>query len=162
MLTKGRDNMKPKSFGREPMKRAAIYARVQPTSQEQDNFALISQIEQCKAYCQEKGYSVEEKHIYSQSQIEAIELMPEPRPFDILIVCSIDRLSRSQVQAAAIIDRLNQHGVTVESVDGTIQDDIAKLAKVIKEAVAQIERQQIIKRMKHGREAKKAQREQQQ
>src|SRR5947207_8019277 len=42
-------------------KRAIIYAR-SATSQEKGNIALISQIEQCKDYCTEQGYTLQ--HIY--------------------------------------------------------------------------------------------------
>jgi DNA invertase Pin-like site-specific DNA recombinase len=148
------------SFGHEP-KKAAIYARVQQNSQEQDNLALVIQVAQCLAYCQEQGYSVEEKHIYSQDQIEVIETALEPRPFDILVVSSIDRLSRIQLQATAIIDKLNQYGVTVESIDGSMQDDITQIKNAVKEEVERIQRNMIGKCIKYGKAAKKAQREQQ-
>jgi DNA invertase Pin-like site-specific DNA recombinase len=143
-------------------KKAAIYAHVQPTSQEQDDLALIIQVAQCLAYCQEQGYSVEEKHIYSQDQIETIETALEPRPFDILVVSSIDRLSRSQLQATAIIDKLNQYGVTVENIDGNMQEDITQLADAVKDEVERIQRNMIGKSIKYGQAAKKAQREHQQ
>ena len=42
------------------------------------------------------------------------------------------------------------------------EENLLKLVQALKEARAQIEREQIIKRMKYGKAAKKAQREQQQ
>ncbi len=42
------------------------------------------------------------------------------------------------------------------------EDNLLKLAQAMKEARAQIEREQIMKRMKYGKAAKKAQREHQQ
>jgi DNA invertase Pin-like site-specific DNA recombinase len=113
-------------------KRVAIYAR-SATSQKKEKSALESQIEQCRTYSQEHGYTVDEQYISSEvssgkadhhqrPQLGEIlrlvaEAAPEQRPFDTLLVCSVDRLSRDWAQATAIIEELRRHGITVECVD---------------------------------------------
>ena len=48
-------------------KRAAIYARTALSQNPAgENSALDDQIRQCKQYCQERGYTVDERHIYSE------------------------------------------------------------------------------------------------
>ncbi len=158
-------------------RRAAIYART-AISQEKGNFAQTNQVEQCKAYCQERGYVVDEQHIYSEVYSGIANYRERPRlgevlqmvasahsetpPFDKFIVFSIDRLSRDQVQAATIINELENHHVKVEFVDGHDLEDFMKLTKEVTELVAQIEHQTRIRRMQHGKAAKKSRREQQQ
>jgi site-specific DNA recombinase len=154
------------------LKRAACYART-ATGQEQGNFALASQIEQYKTYCQEHKYIVEEKHIYSEvyggrsdyhnrPQLTALIEAAKQQEFDIVIIYAFDRLSRDQVQITAIIDHLKQYGVTVESVTEHDQPNIAMLVKAANEQIAQMQRYMQAKRIQHGKAMKKAQREQQQ
>jgi DNA invertase Pin-like site-specific DNA recombinase len=168
MLTKGLDDMTTET--KQPgTKRAAIYAY---TADAQDlnspNYALAVQIEACKAHCTTHGYAVEEKHILQETgvtnhpQLTAIRKAAYNQEIDVLVIHHYTRISRSQVQQVAFIEELKRYGVTVESTDEHDQDDLTKLIEVIREGVAQIERQQIIKRKRYGKAAKKVQRAQQQ
>ena len=114
----------------EQQKRVAMYAR---SATSEIKSALASQIEQCRAYSQEHGYTVDEQYISSEVSSgkadyrqrphlgEILRLVaestPEQRLFDMLLVSSVDRLSRDQAQAVAIIEELRRHGITVECVD---------------------------------------------
>jgi DNA invertase Pin-like site-specific DNA recombinase len=150
-------------------KRAAIYART-ALSQEPggEEFALASQIWQCQLYCQGRGYTVEERHIYSESGSGSIDPRKHPRfaslheaaqrrEFDAVVLVSLDRLSRNQARCAALLDELAQCGVTVECVDG----DAAELFLEIKRCAAELERARIAARAAQGRTARKTRRVQQ-
>ncbi len=150
-------------------KRAAIYART-ALSQEPggEDFALAGQIRQCQLYCQERGYTIEERHIYSESGSGSVDPREHPRfaslhgaaqrhEFDIVVLVSLDRLSRNQAHSAALLDEFAQCGVTVECVDG----DTAVLFLEIKRCAAEMERARIATRAAQGRTARKAKRVQQ-
>jgi len=150
-------------------KRAAIYART-ALSQELggENFGLAEQIERCKQYCQERGYTIDERYIYSESGSGSVDPRSHPRfaslhgaaqrhEFDILVLVSLDRLSRNQAHSAALLDELAQCGVTVECVDG----DTAELFLEIKRCAVELERARIAARAAQGRTARKAKRVQQ-
>lgn len=152
-----------------PRKRAAIYART-ALSQEPggENFALAGQIRQCQLYCQERGYAVAERHIYSESGSGSVDPRKHPRfaslheaaprhEFDIVVLASLDRLSRDQAHSAALLNDLAQCEVTVECVDG----DSTALFLEIKRCAAEMERARIAARAAHGRAASKAKRVQQ-
>jgi DNA invertase Pin-like site-specific DNA recombinase len=154
-------------------KRAAIYAYA-AVAQDLNcpNYGIAVQIEACKAHCTAHGYTVEEKHILQETgttnlqldrpQLTVIREAACNREIDVLVIHHYTRISRSQVKQAVFIEELKQYGVTVESTDEHDQGDVTKLVEVIREEVAKIEQQQIIKRMQYGKAAKKAQREQQQ
>jgi DNA invertase Pin-like site-specific DNA recombinase len=150
-------------------KRAAIYART-ALSQEpgREDFALAGQVRQCQLYCKERGYTVEEWHIYSESGSGSADPRKHPRfaflheaarrrEFDTVVLVSIDRLSRTQAHSTALLSELAQYGVTVECVDG----EAAELFLEIKRYVAGIERARIAARAAQGRTARKAKRVQQ-
>jgi DNA invertase Pin-like site-specific DNA recombinase len=166
------NNWQGKGFTHDPGKEAnrnhaAIYART-ATSQVKENFALERQIAACRVYCQKHGYSVEEGHIYSeecsgiegyQKRLQLGEVLRlattakrenQTPPFEKLIVISLDRLSRDYVQQTAIIQELNLQGVIVESLDG-YGPDVTMFMQTVKQEIAQIERDQLIRRVKLGK-----------
>ncbi len=147
----------------------AVYART-ALSQELggENFGLAEQIERCKQYCQERGYTIDERYIYSESGSGSVDPRSHPRfaslygaaqrhEFDILVLVSLDRLSRNQAHSAALLDEFAQCGVTVECVDG----DTAELFLEIKRCAVELERARIAARAAQGRTARKAKRVQQ-
>ncbi len=155
-------------------KRAALYTR-SATSQEpgEENNALATQMRLCRMYCQSHGYTVDDKHIYSEigsgndgytrrPQLAALLDAAKQREFDVLVIATHNRLSRRLAHAAAIIEELQQHGVQVENVDGQNLDDFTPLVQALREQVSQTEQQKIVSRMQLGKAAKRAQREQQQ
>ncbi len=154
-------------------KRAAMYIR-SAVSQElgEEYDALATQIRLCRMYCQIQGYTTDGDHIYSQigsntdsynqhPQLTALLEAAKLGAFDVLVISTHNRLSRRLAYATAIIDELQQYGVEVESVDGHDLGDITALAEAIREHVSLVERQMRGKRIKAGKAAKKAEREQQ-
>lgn len=150
-------------------KRAAIYART-AISQKTDggDFALAEQVRQCQLYCQERGYTVEERHIYCESGSGSLDTCKLPRyaslheaarrhEFDTVVLVSLDRLSRNQAHRATLLNELAQCEVTIECVNG----DTSVLFLEIKRYVAGIERARIAARAAQGRTARKAKRKQQ-
>jgi site-specific DNA recombinase len=142
---------------------AAIYART-AVSQDSYNYALTSQIEQCKAYCQEHGYTVEEAHIYSEEyngienyhnrqQLTALIKAAKRREFDTVVIFAFDRLSRDHAQVIAIIDELQKHGITVESREGPAE--LAVMTMEILAEAGQIERRKLAERTRHAKAAKR-------
>jgi DNA invertase Pin-like site-specific DNA recombinase len=131
-------------------KHAAIYARTAASQGEEENIplasllALATLVEECRAYCQEHGYIIDKKQIYREvyngrtDYIKRPRLAnvlhkaaapePEQREFDIVVIASIGQLSPDQAQAAAILDELERHHITVECVD-----DVHKLIPTVTE-----------------------------
>ncbi len=104
-------------------KRAAIYARVATASNISE---LDDQIEECTKYCKDKGYLVEERHIYldvgsgnhykDPEDLTALGEDSKRGEFEVLVVYAFDRLVRMQSLVAALRDDLERLGVHVESV----------------------------------------------
>jgi DNA invertase Pin-like site-specific DNA recombinase len=164
-----------------PIRKAAIYARSVTRSQEVTGMSSINQqIAEGRKYGTEQGYILDEKHIYQEiiggkrngnhpifPLLDALRAAAKKHEFDVLIITSIDNLARDILFRSMILEELTQAGITVESIDGYSLDDAAwkqlqELKQAVLEKVAQIERQQIIKRTQYGRAAKKAQRDHQQ
>lgn len=104
-------------------KRAAIYARVDTASNISE---LDDQIEECARYCKDKGYQVEERHIYldvgsrnhykDPEDLRALEEASKRGEFDVLVVYAFDHLVQMQPLVAALREDLERSGVQVESV----------------------------------------------
>ena len=148
-------------------KRAVIYART-AASQERIDYALLGQVKECEAYCIEHGYTLQGIYQdigYSGSQCDRPMLnklregvkqeRPEKREFDVIVVVSIDRISREYAQAVIIIEELKQYGVTVESVTGE-ESSVTTMMQDIQQQFKLIERQAITARMRRDKAAKKA------
>jgi DNA invertase Pin-like site-specific DNA recombinase len=156
-----------------PAKRAAIYART-ATSQEPCNslpVALQEQIKQAQAYCAERGYALDaERHIYQEiasgnkgdrPQLTALRQAAREGQFTILVVSSFDRLARSSIQQAAIINDLMQAGITVESVQEPYgSNDALLLATSVQAGMETLMRERLRARTQHGKATKKAPQEQ--
>ena len=103
--------------------RAAIYARVATASNISE---LDDQIEECTKYCKNKGYLVEERHIYLDvgsgyhyKDAEDLVVLGEASKrgeFDVLVVYAFDHLVRMRSLVVALKEDLERLGVQVESV----------------------------------------------
>jgi DNA invertase Pin-like site-specific DNA recombinase len=104
-------------------KRAAIYARVATASNISE---LDDQIEECTKYCNDKGYLIEERHIFldvgsgnhykDPEDLTALGEASNRGEFDVLVVYAFDHLLRMQSLVAALREDLESLGVQVESV----------------------------------------------
>ncbi|MGA2852244.1 MAG: recombinase family protein [Terracidiphilus sp.] len=116
-------------------KRSAIYAR--SATGEADSTSVLHQIERCKKAAQENGWSVVEDCIRadagkSGTSMQLLsglkELMAltanKPRPFDVLVCDSTDRLARNWTIAGAILDALTRNGVSLHCVQTGYESNI--------------------------------------
>jgi site-specific DNA recombinase len=112
-------------------KRAAIYIRVSNKTQEK-GYSLKTQLDGCLVFCQERGYSVSERHIFRETKtgviyrerdvLNAARKAARNGEFDVLVVYDVDRFSRDPIHQLIISDELAQHKVKLESVLREIDD----------------------------------------
>src|SRR5688500_17301407 len=104
----------------------AIYIRVSSALQEDEGTSLATQEERCRAYAVERGYTVDEAHVYREVHT-GTELWERPkltllrdalrrRHIDGVVAYAIDRLSRDPVHLGVIISEAEHTGATVEFV----------------------------------------------
>jgi site-specific DNA recombinase len=140
--------------------RAAIYIRVSTKNQEK-GYSLETQLEGCKKYCQERGYIVEEIHIYRETMTGVIyrerEILNKLRAaarrkeFDVVVVYDVDRLSRDPVHQLIISDELTEHGVRLESVLREIDDsDEGQLIQFTRGYAGKLEYERLRDRLNRG------------
>lgn len=107
------------------MKRAALYARY--STDMQNERSVEDQFELCRAYAVREGLRVvsrfSDKARSGGSMFERGDLLAllaqaqaPDRPFDVLIVEALDRLSRDMEDLAGIHKRLTFHGVEIRAV----------------------------------------------
>ncbi len=110
--------------------RTAIYARF--SSDLQDNRSIADQIALARKYAETRGLSV--AGIYEDAAISGSSVLNRPglmrlmadaeaKRFDVLVTESIDRLSHSQADIAALYERLTFLGIRVETLaDGAVSE----------------------------------------
>ena len=130
-------------------KRAAIYARVAAQSQAgQASDALELQVNGCKGYCQERGYTIE--HVYQEAfsgvkldrpMLDKLRQAAREKQFDVLIIWDFSRLARRMALQAVIMRELCEAGITIQSVcDGKVEgEDIARFITMAHEYMAEVE-----------------------
>src|SRR5215813_7712733 len=87
----------------DPLRWAAIYARVSTTDQADKGYSLPTQIEACQAMARQEGYTVHETHIFkddytgtslNRPQLQQLRALIQARLIQAVIVYDVDRLSR--------------------------------------------------------------------
>ncbi len=153
-------------------KRAAIYARSATINQQDSGPSSIEQqIEACRQYCAEHGYTLDEQYIYQEvysgaqyrerPQLTALRVAAGDHEFDALVIFAFDRLARKSVHQTIIIDELTQAGVTVESVQEQLGGSaIGQFLRNAHAFMQEIETEQRGKRIKRGKRIAQEQREQ--
>jgi len=144
--------------------RAVIYARVSTEEQAEHGYSLPSQIEACRKYVQEQGWSLVGEPIsdagisgavLDRPGLEHIRDMAGAGEINVVVVYEIDRLTRKLAHQLLIEDELEQAGVRVHYVLGQYKDDDeGRLMKQIRGSIAEYERAKIEERMRRGRRAK--------
>jgi site-specific DNA recombinase len=139
-------------------KRAAIYSRVSTAEQAEDGKASLAEQERrCREYCQEKGYNV----VVSYQDIASgttkkrpsfLDMLKESRQgqFDVIIAWKTDRLARGIYPCAALMEALEETGVSIE----TVAEPFDRTTFEIRAALGRIEVENIVQRTAMGREAK--------
>jgi site-specific DNA recombinase len=106
-----------------PGRRAAVYLRTGPLAE-----MLESDLEPLQAYAAERGYQIVD--VYRDEGKSARDLKraglarlradAAQNRFDVVLVAHHTRLAATEVDAQAIIEELERHGVTVDSLAGDL------------------------------------------
>src|SRR5215213_11863649 len=141
--------------------RVHVYTRVSSQAQE-DNTSLGTQEAACRAWAAERSLPVASvaHEVWSggdRHRPELDALLDRLVPGDLVLCYALDRLSRSQVDTAILIDR-------IESADASlalVTEDFEKSAtgtflRSAKSFVAELEREKIAERTQRGRQARVA------
>src|SRR6185436_1167830 len=144
-------------------KKAAIYARVSTDDQADKGYSLPSQLDGCRHYIDQLGYSVvaefrEDKSgaipVAERPQGKRLAEMAKFREIDAVVVHQVDRLSRDIVDLLATIRNWLRLGIEVYALDvGRIESEL-DIVLVIKGWQGSDERKKIRERSMRGKRAK--------
>ena len=111
----------------EPPKRAAIYARSYQLKQLGGTNSIQMQIDLCKAYCVEHGYMLSEDQMYyevkegtvdsDRPELERLRRAVQKGFIDVLVVASLERLTRNARANAMLIEQLKAIGLGTEAAE---------------------------------------------
>jgi site-specific DNA recombinase len=113
--------------------RAALYARVSTTRQAENDLSIPDQLKQMRDWCQSAGHAVvaefvepgasatDDKRPVFRKMIS--DAAAKPAPFDLIIVHSLSRFFRDQVEFGVHERKLRKIGVRVISITQPISDD---------------------------------------
>lgn len=135
-----------------------IYARVSDIKQ-LENESLETQVYKCTEYALSKGWLIvkvfQEQH--TGTEYRERKLLSEAREMirngeaDVLLVNSLDRLSREMIHQAVIMDEIEHYSATLESVTEDI--DNSPLGQFMRQALgfaAAVEREKFLERSKRS------------
>jgi site-specific DNA recombinase len=142
---------------------AVIYVRVS-TEEQTKGYSLQTQEERCREYAEQKGYTVVERFLDSQSgedlnrpDLNRLFAYVVEHPVQVLIVYDTDRLSRGGPYQHGMIERLlNKNDVRIEYVRGEFNEASpeSQFSKMIQQTISWYENQQRKERSMRGRIAK--------
>ena len=146
-------------------KRAVLYARVSGDDRGKDGRNLKSQLEMCREYALEQGYTIanelaEDDRGASGASFDLPELnraleMARADEFEVLVVRELDRFARGLAKQLVIEQQFKQAGVDIEYTLGEYADTPeGQLNKQIRAVIAEYERVKIVERMVRGRRNK--------
>ena len=136
-----------------------IYCRVSTDVQE-DNTSLEQQEEDSRVYCRDYGLTVGMVYheVWSGYQYREREKLATMRgryrdgKIQGVVICTLDRLSRSQVHNAIIMEEMEHYKVTLYCVKEAIDDTpMGKFTCLILSFVAEMERERFMDRSMTGR-----------
>ncbi len=143
--------------------RAAIYCRVSGAKQEK-NSSLDTQEAACRDYAAEKGWSVQEQHVYREvysgayldrPQLDRLRAAIDRGELDLVIVWHTDRFGRDPNERIYLRVDAKRSGVFYESVTDPVDDTPeGSLLDFVAGYVAYKERAAIIRRTVEGRAAR--------
>ena len=98
-------------------------------NQEREGTSQQTQLENCRNYCQDKGYDVSYRfsETYSGLTLERPELdklreLVRAEQIDVVVVYSLDRFTRDPGHGVIIIQELEKHWITLEAVTEDVID----------------------------------------
>lgn len=140
------------------MKKAAIYAR---RSTEHQEASLEVQVGEAKRYIQQRGWTVDENHIYQENSVSRAEFKKRPElfrmmddakrhEFDVLVIRDETRMGGDVVRSTLIYQELFDAGVKVffYSLNQEVEfnSSIAKMTAMIRHFASELEREKISER----------------
>jgi len=145
------------------VKKAAIYARVSTDDQADKGYSLPSQLDSCRQYMDQLGYSIVAEFredssgavsVADRPQGKRLTEMIKHREVDAVVVHQVDRLSRDIVDLLATVRNWLRVGVDVYALDvGKIESEL-DIVLVIKGWQGSDERKKIRERSMRGKRAK--------
>src|SRR5215207_8346430 len=145
--------------------RAALYVRVS-TDRQQHAQTIEQQVAQLQSYvAAHDGWTVAAEHVFrddgrsgaklDRPGLDALRDHAARAAFDLVVICSPDRLARNFVHQMVVLEELERRGVRVVFCDRPLSDDPhEQLVTQIRGAVAEYERTLIADRMRRGRQAR--------
>jgi site-specific DNA recombinase len=127
--------------------KAIIYCRVSTEGQEQDGTSIQTQLEACQKYCQVRNYEIKHQlqEAWSGLSLERPKLaelreLVRSEMVDVVVVYSLDRLSRDPVHGVIIMQELEKHRVALEAAIETVDNsEVGKLVFYIKGYAAKLD-----------------------
>ena len=143
-------------------KSAALYCRVSTDSQEREGTSLQTQLAACLKYCENKNYEVAYRYseTFSGLSLERPELnelreLVRSEAVDVVVCYCLDRLSRDPGHGVIIIQELDKHGITLETVTEDVDNsELGKLISYIRGFASKLEAEKIKERTMRGKRAK--------
>ena len=154
-----------------PLLRAVIYARVSTQEQAQRKTSIPDQLEICHTVIKEKGWSFVDAfkdegvsgHLTEErAGLQAMLRAAREHRLDLIVVKSYDRFARNKDSAAIIRQELKELGIQTFAVTTPVdprspgeydpnEDDLGTIVETISDMQADLERKQIVRRMKMGK-----------
>ncbi len=141
--------------------RAIVYARVS-TDEQARGYSIPTQLDSCRRYCAERGYTVLTEHTDAHSGTEldrpglnaTIDAVGALRP-DVVVLHDVDRLGRELIVQAIAERDLTRHGARVEyALGGGTGSTDQELLKLMKQAIAVYENRQRVERSRRGKDGR--------
>jgi len=138
----------------------ALYARVSTDKQEREQ-TIESQLEALRTYAVEKGYEVDERHVYVEEfpgdrldrpKLDALRDRARDGEFEAVLVSCPDRLARRFAYQEIVIEEIERSGCKVEFLERPISDNPEdRLLQQFQGILAEYERYKILERTRRGR-----------
>ncbi len=145
--------------------RAASYARVSTSRQDEEGTSLLTQEQGNRAFIAERGWFLDEAHVHRETytgtelwdrpQLTALRQAIRERQIDVVVCHAIDRLSRDPVHLGVILSEAEHAGVDVVFVTEPLDHSPeGQLIRFVRGYAARVEREKIKERTMRGRAAR--------
>ena len=148
------------------MRTAAIYCRVSTDNQEREGTSLDTQKEGCLKRVNELQSHVKPEHILIETfsglaldrpKLNELREFVRAGDIDVIVVYSLDRLSRDPTHGVILTQEFEKYHVTLESVTETVEStELGKLISYIRGFASKLEAEKIRERTMRGKKARAA------
>jgi site-specific DNA recombinase len=145
---------------------AGIYVRVS-TDRQEDGYSPEVQLQACRDYVTRQGYTLDPAHVFHEThtgselrqreELGRLRALVAEKVIQRPVAYCLDRLSRSQVHVAILVDEAQDAGAHWEFATETYEDSaLGRFIMAAKAFVAELEREKIRERTMGGRRARVA------